>query len=76
MSYFPEFACTTNPTEALAQELAQNISGILSVIGSAMIVTDIIRKLIRGAQTDPYQRINILRLTMCCIASLTLFWEQ
>lgn len=59
MSYYPEYTCTTSPEEALAQELAQNISGIFSVIGSAMIVTDIIRKLIRGAQTDPYQRIML-----------------
>jgi len=58
MSY-PEYSCNNGPVEELVDELLQKIPGAVSIIGSAMIVLDVVGKLRRGGQTDPYQRIML-----------------
>jgi len=44
---YPAYSCTGGPKEELIEEIIQTTSGILSVIGSGLIVLDVLRKLFK-----------------------------
>jgi len=60
-STYPAHVCRVDSNEELALEIIQKTSGLLSIIGSGLIVSDVLRKLYRRLinWTDSYQRIML-----------------
>uniref|UniRef100_A0A7S4SJ62 G-protein coupled receptors family 1 profile domain-containing protein n=2 Tax=Ditylum brightwellii TaxID=49249 RepID=A0A7S4SJ62_9STRA len=60
------FSCLDNARNELIVEIISRTGGLISTLGSSLIVEDILKKVYKGKQTDPYQRI-MLGLSLCDI---------
>mmetsp|Transcript_23963 Transcript_23963/g.34841 ORF Transcript_23963/g.34841 Transcript_23963/m.34841 type:complete len:87 (+) Transcript_23963:115-375(+) len=65
MSFEP-FSCLGSACNELILEIIQRIVGFLFTLGSSLIVSNIMKKVRGGKETDPYQRI-MLGLSICYI---------
>ena len=63
---YPAYSCHGGPNEEIALETIKKTSGVLSIIGSGLILLDVLRKLLLKKEhnglinrTDSYQRIML-----------------
>ena len=63
---YPAYSCRGGPNQEIALETIQKTSGVLSIIGSGLIVSDVLRKLLLKKEqnglinrTDSYQRVML-----------------